>query len=339
MDWPLTDPARIAVILPCLNEAAAVGSVIDEVRAALPRATVYVYDNRSTDDTAAVARAHGAQVRHEPRPGKGNVIRRAFADVEADVYVVLDGDGTYDASVAGELVDKLVAEGLDHVVGTRRASTLTAYRRGHAAGNRALNRVVSGVFGEPVTDMLSGYRVMSRRFVKSFPAISRGFEVETELTVHAVNLRVPQAEVPVGFRDRAEGSASKLRTYRDGWAILRWILRLARFERPLLVHSALGAVVALVAVALGVPVVVEFLDTGLVPRFPTAILASALVMIAVLVTAVGVIVEAVRHASAEASRLSYLQYPSPLGLVVRREPGAAPLAAPLDVRDDAGVQR
>ena len=335
MEWPLTDPVRVAVILPCLNEATAVGHVIDEVRAALPEATVYVYDNRSTDDTAAVARAHGAQVRHEPRPGKGNVIRRAFADVEADVYVMLDGDDTYDASVAGELVEKLIAEGLDHVVGTRRASSLTAYRRGHAAGNRALNRVVSTVFGEPVTDMLSGYRVMSRRFVKSFPAISRGFEVETELTVHAVNLRVPQAEVPVGFKDRAEGSASKLRTYRDGWAILRWIVRLARYERPTLVHSTLGGLIAIVALILGIPVVVEFFRIGLVPKFPTAILASALMMIAVVVTAVGVILEAVRHASDEASRLVYLQYPSPHGLLDER----APVEPSVDVRRDNVAQR
>ncbi len=205
MPHPPTPVPHVAVILPCLNEAAAVGHVIDDVLAALPEATVYVYDNRSTDDTAEVARAHGALVRYEPRPGKGNVIRRAFADVEADVYVLLDGDDTYDASVAGELVQKLITEGLDHVVGARRASTVTAYRRGHAAGNKMLNQVVSTVFGEPVTDMLSGYRVMSRRFVKSFPAISRGFEVETELTVHAVNLRVPQAEVPSASRTARRG--------------------------------------------------------------------------------------------------------------------------------------
>ena len=302
---------RIAVVVPCLDEAVAVGKVVDDLRAALPDAVVYVYDNASTDRTAEVARAHGAVVRREPRPGKGNVIRRAFADVEADTYVLIDGDDTYDASAAGELVRLLLDEGLDHVVGVREAGTLTAYRRGHAAGNRALNTVVSRVFGTPVTDMLSGYRVMSRRFVKSFPAISRGFEVETELTVHAVNLRVPQREVPVGFRDRAEGSASKLRTYRDGWRILSWILRLARYERPLLVHALLGAVLVLLALVLGVPVVAEFAETGLVPRFPTAILATGLVLVAVLVTAVGVILDAVHRASDEASRLAYLQHPAP----------------------------
>lgn len=301
---------RVAVVVPCLDEAAAVGKVVDDLRAALPDAVVYVYDNASTDATADVARAHGAVVRSEPRPGKGNVIRRAFADVEAEVYVLIDGDDTYDASAAGDLVRLLLDEGLDHVVGVREAGTLTAYRRGHAAGNRALNGVVSRVFGTPVTDMLSGYRVMSRRFVKSFPAISRGFEVETELTVHAVNLRVPQREVPVGFRDRAEGSESKLRTYRDGWRILSWIARLARYERPLLVHALIGAVLVLVALALGIPVVADFARTGLVPRFPTAILATGLVLVAVLVTAVGVILDAVHRASDEASRLAYLQHPA-----------------------------
>ncbi|MFB9377324.1 glycosyltransferase [Kineococcus gynurae] len=300
---------RIAVVLPCLNEETAVGTVVDDVRAALPGAVVYVYDNGSTDATAEVARAHGAVVRREPRPGKGNVIRRAFADVDADVYVLLDGDDTYDASGAGELVRLLVAEGLDHVVGVRRASSSTAYRKGHEAGNRFLNGVVSAVFGERVTDMLSGYRVMSRRFVKSFPAISRGFEVETELTVHAVNLRVPQQEVAIGFRDRADGSESKLRTYRDGWAILRLIARLARFERPLAVHAAVGGLLAVLSLALGVPVVLEFFDTGLVPRFPTAIAASAAMLMAVLVAAIGVVLDAVHRAADEAARLAYLQHP------------------------------
>ncbi|MGI4896881.1 MAG: glycosyltransferase [Janthinobacterium lividum] len=332
MSWLQTDPARVAVIIPCLDEASAIGGVVDDVLAAIPGAVVYVYDNRSTDGTADVARRHGAEVCYEPRPGKGNVIRRAFADVDADVYVLIDGDDTYDASVAGELVEKLITEGLDHVVGVRRASTFTAYRRGHAAGNRALNQVVSRVFGEPVTDMLSGYRVMSRRFVKSFPAISRGFEVETELTVHAVNLRVPQAEVPVGFRDRAAGSESKLRTYRDGFAILWWITRLARYERPLPVHALLGGVFVVVALALGIPIVVEFAQTGLVPKFPTAILASALMMIAVLVTAVGIILQAVRHASDEASRLVYLQYPSPRGLQVEIRDARVDVRG--DVHDD-----
>ncbi|PRY13941.1 glycosyltransferase [Kineococcus rhizosphaerae] len=334
MAWP-QHPVRIAAIVPCLNEASSVGHVIDDLLAAVPGIAVYVYDNRSTDATADVARAHGALVRHEPRPGKGNVVRRAFADVEADVYVLLDGDNTYEAAAAGQMVHKLITEGLDHVVGARRASTQAAYRPGHVAGNKALTRVVATVFGQPVTDMLSGYRVMSRRFVKSFPAISRGFEVETELTVHAINLRVPQAEVLTDYRDRLEGSTSKLRTYRDGWAILRWIVRLARYERPTLVHSILGGLIALVALVLGVPVVVEFFQTGLVPKFPTAILASALVMIAVVVTAVGVILEAIRHASDEASRLVYLEYPSPHSLL----DGVQADVRPVDVRRGTGAQR
>ncbi len=315
----LAAAGRIAVIVPCLDEAAAVGRVVDDLHDALvgarPRATVYVYDNGSTDGTAAVARRHGAVVRHEQRPGKGNVIRRAFADVDADTYVLVDGDDTYDAGAVAELVEVLLAGPYDHVVGARQAGTAAAYRRGHAAGNRALNQVVGRIFGAPVTDMLSGYRVMSRRFVKSFPALSRGFEVETELTVHAVNLRVPQLEVPVGFRERATGSESKLRTYRDGMRIAALIARLAHYERPALVHGVIGAALALVGLALGLPVVAEFVATGLVPRQPTAVLASSTVLLAALVAAVGVVLDAVRRARDEASRLAYLRY---------APPGAAP---------------
>ena len=305
-------PARIAVLIPCKDESAAVGRVIDDVRAVLPEAEVYVYDNASTDATAEVAAAHGAHVRQEARPGKGNVIRRAFADVDADAYLLIDGDDTYDASAARRLVATLVSGPYDHVVGVRRADSPTSYRPGHAAGNRALNQVVSGVFGTPVTDMLSGYRVMSRRFVKSFPALSRGFEVETELTVHAVNLRVPQVEVPVGFRDRADGSESKLRTYRDGWRILSWILRLTHYERPMLVHLALAGLLTAVALVLGLPVVADFARTGLVPRLPTALLASSLVVLAALVALVGLVLDAVHRARHEASRLAYLQHAAPV---------------------------
>ncbi|SDQ10696.1 glycosyltransferase [Quadrisphaera sp. DSM 44207] len=309
---------RIAVIIPCRDEAAAIGRVVTDLRTALPEARVYVYDNASTDETAEVAVLCGAQVRHEHRPGKGNVIRRAFADVEADTYLLIDGDDTYDATAARRLVDALEEGPYDHVVGVRQAGSLTAYRRGHAAGNRALNRVVGGIFGAPVTDMLSGYRAMSHRFVKSFPALSHGFEVETELTVHAVHLRVPQREVPVGFRDRAEGSESKLRTYRDGWRILTWIARLAHYERPMLVHSLLGGLLLLAALVLGVPVVVEHARTGLVPRIPTAVLASSLVMLAALVAAVGVVLDAVRRARDDASRLAYLSHRAPACAASRR---------------------
>ncbi len=325
-------PGRIAVIVPCFNEEAAVGVVVDDLRAALPDAVIYVYDNASTDATAEVAARHGAVVRREATPGKGNVVRRAFADVDADTYVIVDGDDTYDASAAGHLVDVLLSGPYDHVVGARRAGTLTAYRRGHAAGNRGLNRAVSAVFGTPVTDMLSGYRVMSRRFVKSFPALSRGFEVETELTVHAVNLRVPQVEVPVGFKDRPEGSESKLRTYRDGTKILSWIARLAHYERPVAVHAVLAAAIVAVALALGAPVVVEFARTGLVPRFPTAILASSLVVVAALVMTVGVVLDAVHRTRHEATRLAYLRYPAPgvpgLGPVDLDAAAASPLLLP-----------
>lgn len=311
----LRGAGRIAVIVPCLDEAAAVGAVIDDVRRALhsasPPPVVYVYDNGSSDGTAAVARQHGAVVRHEHRPGKGQVVRRAFADVEADTYVIIDGDDTYDASAVAELVEVLLAGPYDHVVGARRAGTAASYRRGHAAGNRALNRVVEAIFGAPVTDMLSGYRVMSRRFVKSFPALSRGFEVETELTVHAVGLRVPQLEVPVGFRERATGTQSKLRTYRDGARIAAWIARLAHDQRPALVHGVAGSLLGAAALVLGVPVVVEFLATGLVPRYPTAILASSTVLLAALVAAVGVVLDAVHRARDEASRLAYLHHPAP----------------------------
>ncbi len=308
---PLAAAGRIAVIVPCLNEAAAIGSVVDDLLDTLPGAVVHVYDNGSTDSTAEVARAHGALVRTEPRPGKGNVIRRAFADVDADTYVLIDGDDTYDAGAAAELVQVLLAGPHDHVVGARRPGGAEAYRRGHAAGNRALNAVVSRIFGTPVTDMLSGYRVMSRRFVKSFPALSRGFEVETELTVHAVNLRVPQVEVPVGFRERGAGSESKLRTYRDGARIATWIARLAHYERPAAVHALVGAALTLAAFALGVPVVLDFFATGLVPRQPTAVLASSLVLLAALVAAVGVVLDAVRRARDEVSRLAYLRHPAP----------------------------
>ena len=281
--WP---SLRVAAIVPCHNEEAAIGLVVADLRTALPDVDVYVYDNGSTDRTAVVAAAAGAEVRSEPCPGKGNVLRRAFADIDADVYLMVDGDDTYDASAAPAMIDALLAGPHDHVVGVRVASVSSAYRPGHELGNRLFNRVVSRIFGRPVTDLLSGYRVLSRRFVKSFPAISRAFEIETELTVHAINNRVPQVEVPVGFKDRAEGSESKLRTYHDGFRIARMITRLLHHERPLALYSALALITALTSVGIAVPVIGEYLDTGLVGRFPTAFLSASLVVVAFIVLVV-----------------------------------------------------
>jgi glycosyltransferase involved in cell wall biosynthesis len=301
----------IACVVPCHNEAAAVGTVVRDLRAALPEADVYVYDNRSTDGTAEVAREAGAIVRSELRKGKGNVIRRAFADIDADALLLIDGDDTYEAGRAREMVDLLFEGPYDQVLGVRHETSDGAYRTGHAVGNRLLTGAVRGLFGHEVTDMLSGYRVFSRRFVKSFPALSHQFETETEMTVHALKLRLPTAEVPVGYKDRPDGGESKLHTYRDGWRILRVILNLARRERPALVHAALAGTLALIALLLGIPVVAEYLRTGTVPRIPTAILAAALMTIAALVLLVGYILESVMHMRQEQSRLVHLAYPAP----------------------------
>jgi glycosyltransferase involved in cell wall biosynthesis len=301
----------IACVVPCHNEEAAVGKVVRDLRAALPDADIYVYDNNSTDRTVEVAREAGAIIREEPRKGKGNVIRRAFADIDADALLIIDGDDTYDASRAGEMVDLLFEGPYDQVLGARQEKVEGAYRPGHAVGNKLLTGAVRTLFGNEVTDMLSGYRVFSRRFIKSFPALSREFETETEMTVHALNLRLPTAELPTDFKDRAAGSESKLRTYRDGWRILRVIMNLARRERPALVHSVVAGFIALVAVILGIPIVVEYLDSHTVPRFPTAILAAALMTIATLVLLVGYILESVMHMRQEQSRLIYLSYPAP----------------------------
>jgi glycosyltransferase involved in cell wall biosynthesis len=301
----------IAVLVPCLNEAAAIGKVVADFRAALPTARVYVYDNNSTDDTAAVAIAAGADVRSERRPGKGNVVRRMFQDIDADVYIMVDGDDTYDAAIAPQLVDRLVADNLDMLVGRRVETHEAAYRAGHRFGNRVLTGLVSRLFGSQIGDMLSGYRVFSRRFAKSFPSSSREFEIETELTVHALQMRMAIAEVDTSYKERPPGSASKLRTFRDGWRILVTIINLIRNERPLLFFSLIGLVLAAIAVALGIPVVLEYVDTGKVPRFPTAILCSALVVIAVVCVATGFILDLVAHVRREAKRLAYLRYPAP----------------------------
>ena len=306
-----TQPPTVAAIVPCYNEEAAVAKVVTDLQQAVPGAVIYVYDNASTDNTAAVAREAGAVVRREERPGKGNVIRRALADVDADIYLMIDGDDTYDADAAPQMVKTLLEGPYDHITGVRRPQDPSAYRSGHEMGNRFFNRVVSVIFGHPVNDMLSGYRVFSRRFVKSFPAVSRAFEIETELTVHAINNRVPQAEVPVGFRDRAEGSESKLRTYHDGLRILRMIARLLHHERPLAFYGVLSALVFVVGVALGLPVVVEYAETGLVPRFPTAILAASVMLLSVLMLIIGILLDGLRKVRQENTRIAYMALPAP----------------------------
>ncbi|KAF5294003.1 hypothetical protein FQR65_LT20014 [Abscondita terminalis] len=249
---------RIAAIVPCYNEEASVALVVADLIAAVPGIQVYVYDNNSSDRTSEVAAAAGAIVRREERKGKGNVVRRAFADVDADVYLLIDGDDTYEAAAAPQMIEMLLSGPYDHVLGCRADDPAqTAYRPGHAQGNRMFNRLVGSLFGERVTDMLSGYRVFSRRFVKSFPALSSGFEIETELTVHSMALRVPQREVAVGFKDRPEGSESKLNTFSDGFKILWLITRLFAHERPFAFHGFLAALSMLFAVIFGIPVIVS----------------------------------------------------------------------------------
>ena len=301
----------IAAIVPCYNEEAAVGKVICDLKRAVPDMKVYVYDNNSTDNTAGIAAEAGAIVRTERRRGKGNVVRRAFADIEADIYLLVDGDDTYDAAAAPAMIAALQHGPLDHVLGVRQQTAgMHAYRPRHETGNQMFNRLVGFLFGEPVTDMLSGYRVLSRRFVKSFPALSREFEIETELTVHSMRLRVPQTEVLVGFKDRPEGSVSKLRTYHDGFRILRLIAQLLQHERPVVFYGLGAAVFSLLGLILGIPLVWEFSQTGLVPRLPTAVLASSLILIAILSFVVGLILNGVLRIREEAARLEYLRWPA-----------------------------
>ena len=299
---------RIAVLVPCFNEEAAVGRVVADFRAHLPGAPVYVYDNSSTDRTREVASAAGAVVRTEPHRGKGNVVRRMFADVDADVYVLVDGDATYDASAAPAMVARLTAETLDMVVAARDEVDVAAYRAGHRLGNRVLTGAVAWLFGDAFDDMLSGYRVFSRRFVRSFPALATGFETETELTVHALTLRMPIAEVRTPYFARPEGSASKLNTVRDGARIAFTIVDLLRRERPLLVFGVAGALLLLAAAAAGAPVVREYLQTGLVPRLPTWVGAATLMLLAFLAFGVGLILDSVALARREAKRLAYLRH-------------------------------
>ncbi|MEA3049543.1 MAG: hypothetical protein QOG84_1379 [Sphingomonadales bacterium] len=309
----LRSPARIAVLLPCFNEEAAVARTVAEFRAALPGSVIYVYDNNSTDRTAEAAAAAGAIVRAERMQGKGNVVRRMFADIEADVYVMADGDSTYDAAAAPGLVRRLLAEQLDMVVGARKSEVEEAYRRGHRLGNRLFTGLLARLFGRSFTDIFSGYRVFSRRFVKSFPALSRGFETETEISVHALELAMPVAEVVTAYGARPEGSHSKLSTYRDGWRIARTILHLFRIERPVLFYGGFAALLALVALVLAAPLVVTFVETHKVPRFPTAILATGLMIVAFLSFGVGLILDTVVRGRREMRRLAYLSLPAPGG--------------------------
>lgn len=302
---------QIAVLVPCYNEEVAIPKVIADFRAALPEASIYVYDNNSRDRTAEAARAAGAIVRRERQQGKGHVVRRMFADIEADLYVLVDGDDTYDASSAPEMVRMLIEERLDMVTGVRISSVKESYRRGHRLGNAVFTGMVRSIFGDRVTDMLSGYRVFSRRFVKSFPALSGGFETETEFTVHALELDMPVNELRTPYKERPQGSASKLRTYIDGLAILRAIVILVKEERPLQFFSITASVIFVIALGFGVPVVLTFLQTGLVPRFPSAILASALVLIACLSLVCGLILDSVSRGRQEMRRLAYLATPGP----------------------------
>lgn len=299
---------RIAVLIPCYNEAVAIGRVIEGFQASLPNAEIHVFDNNSTDGTADIARQAGASVRSVSLPGKGNVVRRMFADVDADLYVMVDGDDTYDSAAAPDLVDRL-GEGLDMVVGERCNSESTVYRAGHRFGNVLLTRCVGVLFGRTFNDMLSGYRGFSRRYVKSFPAHASGFDIETELAVHALQLRMPVAELKTVYGARPEGSESKLRTYRDGLRILVTIIRLWKMERPLVFFSVGAAACALLSIVLALPLVDTYLHTGMVPRFPTAILCAALMLLGGTLAACGLILDTVTHGRLELKHLAYLAIP------------------------------
>ena len=308
-----TSAPRVAVLLPCYNEEAAIAQTIAGFRAALPGATIFVYDNNSRDRTIEVARGAGAVVRTERLQGKGNVVRRMFADVDADIYVMADGDATYDAASAPVLVARLVDEQLDMVVGARVSQVDTAYRRGHKFGNAMLTGMLARLFGRSFTDILSGYRVFSRRFVKSYPVLSSGFEIETQISVHALELKMPVAEVETPYFARPEGSESKLSTYSDGFRILRTILQLYRLERPLLFFGTIGAALALLALILAVPLMVTYLQTRQVPRLPTAILATGMMILASLNLFAGLILDTVVHGRREVRRLAYLAHKAPRG--------------------------
>ena len=308
-----TTSPRIAVLLPCYNEEAAIVRTIAGFRAALPGAAIYVYDNNSRDRTVELARAAGVEVRTERMQGKGNVVRRMFADVDADVYIMADGDLTYDPAAAPAMVKLLLDDRLDMVVGTRLHEARDAYRGGHVLGNRMFTGLLSRLFGRSFSDIFSGYRVFSRRFVKSFPVLSEGFEIETEISVHALELRMPVGEVETAYGARPEGSESKLSTFRDGWRILKTIATLYRIERPVLFYGSIGALLLIAAILLSIPLVLTYLDTGLVPRFPTAILVTGMTIVAVLCFFAGLILDTVTRGRREMRRLAYLSQPTASG--------------------------
>ncbi len=304
-------PHEVAVLVPCYNEERAIAKVVADFRSALPDAALYVYDNNSTDDTVAAAEKAGAVVRRETNQGKGHVVRRMFNDVEADIYVLVDGDATYDAASARAMVTKLVGERLDMVVGTRVDRDPAAFRTGHRLGNRLLTGFVAHVFGRSFTDMLSGYRVFSRRFVKSFPVLSGGFEIETELTVHALELELPVGEIATPYYSRASGSASKLSTWGDGFRILWTVFRLYRAERPLSLFGAAGLALAIISIGLAVPIFITYVQEGLVPRLPTAVLSTGLMLLAFLCFACGLILDTVTRGRRELKLLAYLAFRAP----------------------------
>jgi glycosyltransferase involved in cell wall biosynthesis len=304
---------KVAVLLPCYNEEITIGQTIDAFKKALPFAQVYVYDNCSTDNTKAVAASHGAIVRFVAYQGKGHVVRQMFADVESDIYVLCDADATYDAMAAQTLIQTLIDEHLDMVVGSRQediSQTGIIYRKGHRFGNRLFTWLVAKLFGNRFQDILSGYRVFSRRFVKSFPALSKGFDTETELTIHALELKLPVAEIPTAYKSRPEHSVSKLRSYRDGWVILKRIILMLKETKPFLFFGTIASFFVLSSMTLAFPILLTYLNSGLVPRVPTVILSASLLLIAFVLYALGLILHSVSHKHLEVKQLTYLRYPS-----------------------------
>ena len=302
---------RVAILVPCYNEAVAIAAVVRDFRAALPDAEIYVFDNNSSDGTADIARAHGARVRHVSLQGKGHVVRRQFADIDADVYVMVDGDDTYHAASAPALVRCLLDGPHDMVVGVRQAQASAAYRSGHAWGNKMLTGFLSWLFGRNCRDILTGYRAFSRRFVKSFPVLSAGFDIETELTVHALEMKMSVGEVETPYKERPEGSFSKLSTYKDGFRILGTMLRLFSAERPLAFFGGIAAALGLASILLALPVVAEYMHTGLVPRLPTALLSTGVMLTAMLCGTVGLVLDTVTRGRREMKMLAYLAQQAP----------------------------